>query len=138
MTAGRPQYFTPEQISKIVKDLESYIAKETDPTIVGFTSSYPPIYSETAKRDVYINKNFIWDNEEFSELRKKAIEKQENFLMKWATNNELNATMSVFRLKQPQHWFTDKQEIDQRNLNIETTPQELASMSDEQLQALLK
>jgi len=34
--------------------------------------------------------------------------------------------------------WTDKQEIDQRNLNIDTTPQELASMTDEQLQALLK
>jgi len=82
MTAGRPQYFTPEQISKIVKDLESYIAKETDPTIVGFTSSYPPIYSTTEKREVYINKDFISDHDEFSELRKKAIEKQENYLMK--------------------------------------------------------
>jgi hypothetical protein len=80
--AGRPQYFTSEQISKIVKDLESYIANETDPTIVGFTSSYPPIYSETEKRDVYINKDFISDHDEFSELRKKAIEKQENYLMK--------------------------------------------------------
>lgn len=34
--------------------------------------------------------------------------------------------------------WTDRQEIDQRNLNIETTPKELAEMSDEELQALLK
>lgn len=138
MPAGRPPYFTPEQIQKIADDLQAYIVNEEDPTIVWFTSSYAPVWSETEQRDVFINKDFINNHDEFCELRKKAIEKQENYLMKWATNNELNATMSVFRLKQPQHWFTDKQEIDQRNLNIETTPTELASMTDEQLQALLK
>lgn len=138
MAEWRPQYFTPEQIQKIADDLKAYIEREEDPTIVWFTSSYPPVYSDTEQRDVYLNKDYISDHDEFSELRRKAIEKQENFLMKWATNNELNATMSVFRLKQPQHWFTDKQEIDQRNLNIDTTPTELASMTDEQLQALLK
>ena len=138
MKEWRPQYFTPEQISKIVKDLADYIEREADPTIVWFTSSYPTVWSESAQREVHINKNFIGDHEEFSELRSKAIEKQENYLMKWATNSELNATMSVFRLKQPQHWFTDKQEIDQRNLNIDTTPKELATMTDEELQALLK
>jgi len=137
-TGWRPQYFTTEQISKIVKDLEDYIVRETDPTIVWFTSSYPATWSETAQRKVYINKDFISDHDEFSELRRQAIEKQENYLMKWATSNDLNATMSVFRLKQPQHGFTDKQEIDQRNLNIDTTPKELAAMSDEELQALLK
>lgn len=138
MPEWRPPYFTPEQINKIVQDLSNYIETEADPTIVWFTSSYPPVWSETAQREVHINKDFIGNNEEFCELRKQAIEKQENYLMKWATSNELNATMSVFRLKQPQHWFTDKQEIDQRNLNIDTTPTELANMTDEQLQALLK
>jgi hypothetical protein len=100
--------FTPEQIQEIYNDLLRYIESEEDPTIVWFTSSYPAVYSETAWRDVYINKDFINNHDEFCELRKKSIEKQEAYLVKWATKNELNATMGVFRLKQPQHGYTDK------------------------------
>lgn len=111
--AWRPQFFTSEQIQEIYDDLLKYILEEKDPTIVWFTSEYPPVFSENEWRSIYINKDFISDHEEFSELRKKAIEKQENYLVKWVTKNELNATMWVFRLKQPQHWYTDKQEIDQ-------------------------
>lgn len=115
----RPQHFTPEQIQEIYDDLLKYIEEEEDPTIVWFTSEYPAIYSESLWRESYINKNFIWDHEEFSELRKKAIEKQESYIVKWVTKNQLNATMWVFRLKQPQHWYTDKQEIDQKTtLNV--------------------
>lgn len=117
----RPQHFTPEQIQKMVDDLKAYIEREIDPTIVWFTSSYPAVWSETLQRDAYINKDFISDHDEFSELRKKAIEKQESYLMKWATQNELNATMSVFRLKQPQHWFTDRFETDNKNSNADVT-----------------
>lgn len=127
--AWRPQYFTPEQIEKMVKDLKDYIEKEEDPTIVWFTSSYPPVYSDTEQRDVYLNKDFINNHEEFCELRKKAIEKQENYLLKWVTKNELNATMWVFRLKQPQHWFTDKMINDNNNNNLNTDSSDL---SDEQ------
>ena len=50
---------------------------------------------------------------------------------------ELNPTSTIFHLKNNYKWV-DKQEIDQRNLNIDTTPTELANMTDEQLQALLK
>lgn len=49
----------------------------------------------------------------------------------------LNPTSTIFHLKNNYKWV-DKQEVDQRNLNIETTPKELAEMSDEELQALLK
>jgi hypothetical protein len=68
---------------------------------------------------MYINKDYISDHKEFSELRRRAIEKQEAYLQKWATKNTLNATMSVFRLKQPQHWFTDRIETNNKNVNIE-------------------
>ena len=108
MPAWRPQFFTQEQIQKIYNDLLDYILEEEDPTIVWFTSIYDPVFSESENRSIYINKDFISDHDEFSELRKKAIEKQENYLVKWVTKNQLNATMWVFRLKQPQHWYTDK------------------------------
>ena len=129
MEVWRPQYFTTEQINKILEDFKDYIEKEEDPTIVWFTSAYKPIYSETAQRDVYLNKDFIGNHEEFCELRKKAIEKQENYLLKWVTKNELNPTMWVFRLKQPQHWYTDKMINDNNNNNLNTDSD---SLSDEQ------
>lgn len=122
----RPQIFTKEQIQNIADDFKKYIEEEEDPTIVWFTCSYPPIFSKYLKRETRINKNYIGDHEEFSELRRAAIEKQEAYLIKWVTKNQLNATMWVFRLKQPQHWYTDKQQVENINTNIElqTTPEE--------------
>ena len=122
----RPQQFTEVQIKKIVDDFKKYIEEEEDPTIVWFTCSYPPIHSKQLGRKCYINKDYISDHEEFSELRRIAIEKQENYLVKWVTKNQLNATMWVFRLKQPQHWYTDRQQVENINTNIElqTTKEE--------------
>lgn len=111
---GRPQKRTPEQIQKIVEDFEQYIKENEDPTIVWFTANYPAIYSKTEDKKSYINKEYIRDHKEFSQLRKKAIEKQEQYLLNWATKNKLNASVSIFRLKQPQHWYTDKTETDLR------------------------
>lgn len=101
---GAPQKYSPKQIAEIVEDLDNYIKGNADPTIVGFTSGYTK-YS--------INKDYISDHQEFSELRKKAIEKQENYLLYGATLNKLNPTVSIFRLKQPQHGYTDRQDIKQ-------------------------
>ena len=119
--AWRPQFFTEKQIQKIVDDFILYVETEEDPTIVWFTSAYPPIYSEQEWRKVYINKDYINNHDEFCELRKIAIEKQENYLLKWVTKNELNPTMWVFRLKQPQHWYTDKMINDNNNTNLDVT-----------------
>lgn len=103
MAGGRPQMYTPEQIQEIVDDLTQYIEDNDDPTIVGFTSDY---------RKYSVNKDYISDHDEFSELRKRAIEKQEAFLLKNATLNKANPTVAIFRLKQPQHGFTDRQQQD--------------------------
>lgn len=108
---GRPQTLTPEQIARVAEDFAKYIRKNEDPIIVGFTSSYEPIDLGGGKT-FRINKDFISDHEEFSELRKAAIQKQEAYLQRGATKGELNATMCIFRLKQPQHGFKDKSEVD--------------------------
>lgn len=100
---GRPQMYTPEQIEEIRKDFIEYIERTADPTIVNFTSNYTK-YS--------INKDYINNHDEFSELRKRAIEKQESYLLYGATNNRLNASVSIFRLKQPQHGYKDRTETD--------------------------
>lgn len=108
---GRPQTLTPEQIQKVVEDFEDYIAKKDDPTIVGFTAYYPPIILDDGSK-FYLNKNYISDHDEFSELRKAAIEKQEAYLLDGATHERTHPTFSMFRLKQPQHGYTDRQDHD--------------------------
>lgn len=100
---GRPQMYTPTQIQEIVNDFIEYIDNTEDPTIVGFTSAY---------RKYSVNKDYISDHNEFSELRKRAIEKQEAYLLRNGTSNKANPTMAIFRLKQPQHGFSDKQQQD--------------------------
>lgn len=110
---GRPQMYTPEQIQEIADDLREYIETNEDPTIVGFTSSYNK-YS--------VNKNYIGDHDEFSELRTKAIEKQEAYILKGVMQNKLNAPMGIFRLKQPQHGFRDKVEQEVTSPDGSMTP----------------
>lgn len=110
---GRPQKYTPEQIQEIVDDLRDYIDNKEDPTIVGFTSSYTK-YS--------VNKDYIGQKEEFSELRKRAIEKQEAYLLEGVTKNKLNASMGIFRLKQPQHGYKDKVEQEVTSPDGSMTP----------------
>jgi hypothetical protein len=95
--------YTPEQIQEIVDDFTAYIKDNDDPTIVKFTANYEK-YS--------INKDYINNHEEFCELRKKAIQKQEAFLLEGATNNKTNPTFSIFRLKQPQHGYKDRIDTD--------------------------
>lgn len=125
---GRPQKYTPEQIEEIRQDLEDYIQGSSDPTIVGFTSSYTK-YS--------INKDYIYDHTEFSVLVRKSIEKQEHYLLYGATNNRLNASVSIFRLKQPQHGFRDRFETDitskdeKLELNNGLSKQQMAKQFDD-------
>lgn len=110
--------YTKEQIQEIVDDFKEYIETTTDPTIVGFTSAYAK-YS--------INKDYISDHDEFSELRKRAIEKQEAYLL---TNTKEAPVIRIFRLKQPQHGYRDRQET-----KYEGTVQVIPLVDIEQLKA---
>lgn len=102
---GRPQKYSEHQIQEIAEDFAAYIEENIDPTIVRFTANYKK-YS--------INKDYINNHDEFTELRKRAIEKQESYLLSSITTKSgLNPTIAIFRLKQPQHGYSDKQEIDQ-------------------------
>jgi len=111
---GRPQTLTAKQIQNVKHDLEKYIDSNEDPTIVGFTSSYKKVKTNKGK-EFHINKDYINNHDEFCELRRRAIEKQEAYLVGGSTQNKLNPTVSIFRLKQPQHGYRDKQEVEQHN-----------------------
>lgn len=97
---GRPDKYSAEEIAEIVKDLEAYIESNEDPTIVGFTSTY---------KKYPVNKQYVTDREEFSDLVKRAIEKQESYLLR---HSEEAPVIRIFRLKQPQHGYRDKSETD--------------------------
>lgn len=126
---ARPQTLTPEQIDDIRQEFAEYIETNDDPTIVGFVSSHPKIELNDGK-EFYLNKDYMSDHDEFSELRKRAIEKQEDYLLKNATINKANPTIAIFRLKQPQHGYKDKFEQ-------ELTLKEV-DLSDRQTEQLLK
>lgn len=123
---GRPQMYTAEEIQEIYSDLEQYIDKTEDPTIVGFTSTY---------KKYRVNKDYISDHGEFSELRRCAIEKQEAYLLHGATHNELNASVSIFRLKQPQHGYRDRVDTDVTTNGNDINP--YSSLTTEELRKLL-
>lgn len=103
--------YTSKQIKEVVEDFRKYISETKDPTIVGFTSSYEK-YS--------INKDYISDHKEFSDLRKRAIEKQEAYLL--TAKDEVPA-IRIFRLKQPQHGYSDRSQVEnsgEQKIIIET------------------
>lgn len=102
---GRPQKFTKDELMGIYNGLNEYIEKADDPTLAGFIATQPP----------GLNKQFLSSHKEFSDLVQKAIQKQEAFLL----SQYKNPAMAIFRLKQPQHGYTDKREVEQKSLNLD-------------------
>lgn len=103
---GRPPKLTKTQRVELLQAFEDYIDRTPDSTVVGFCA-----WDETARK-YRINDSNLYDWEEFAGLIKYAIKKQEAYLLEGATRNKLNATMAIFRLKQPQHGYTDRQDHD--------------------------
>jgi hypothetical protein len=103
---GRPPKLTPDQRKEVYDALVMYIARTPDPTIVGFVS-WDPVPISYDVSDDNIN-----DWEEFSRLRKRAVKKQEAFLLQAGGTGKFHPTMAIFRLKQPVHGYKDRFEQD--------------------------
>lgn len=95
---GKPPKFNTEQMREIYDDLDVYIRTNEDPAIVRFVANY-------YKYDVV--DQYIYERPEYAGLVKRAIKKQEAYLI----SCEKNPTMAIFRLKQPQHGYRDKTEV---------------------------
>lgn len=106
MPGGRPPKLTAAQRKEVLEAFKLYIKEKNDPTIAGFCAN-----DETATQ-YFITKDNLYDWEEFSELRKRAIEKQEAYLLENGGAGKYNPTIAIFRLKQPQHGYSDKHETD--------------------------
>jgi hypothetical protein len=103
---GRPPKLTPEQRLEVYEAFESFITDTDDSRISKFVS-----YDKTALQYNITHDNLI-DWVEFSELRKRAIRKQEDYLLEKGGTGKYNPTLAIFRLKQPQHGYRDRQETD--------------------------
>lgn len=106
MPAGAPSKLNPDEREEVLEAFEQYIIEEEDPTVVGFVAN-----DETAIK-YNVTRDNINDWDEFSTLKKRAITKQEAYLLKNGTQNKINPTLAIFRLKQPQHGYKDKFEQD--------------------------
>lgn len=125
---GRPPKLTEEQRAEVLEAFKQYLQRTPDSTIVGFCAFDPVAAS------YFITKDNVYDWPEFSELRKYAVLKQEAYLLAGATTNKLNATMAIFRLKQPQHGYKDRIDTD-----VTTGGESLnATISPQQTEQLLK
>ncbi|MET3699358.1 DNA-packaging protein gp3 [Bacillus oleivorans] len=112
----RPRKYTDEQVSGLTQKLAEYIEKTEIPILAEFA------YLND------INRQTLYDYEEFSSLIKKAIDKKEAQLEKKALKGEVNHTMAIFSLKQL--GWKDKQET---NINLNVN-----ELSDEEIEELLK
>jgi hypothetical protein len=125
---GRPPKLTEEQRAEVLEAFRLYIERTADATIVGFCA-FDPVGAK-----YLITKDDINHYDEFSELRKYAIQKQEAYLITGAVTNKLNASMAIFRLKQPQHGYKDRIDTD-----ITSGGEKLgANVSGEQLSQLAR
>jgi hypothetical protein len=106
MPGGRPPKLNEEERKEVLEAFTNYIDIEPDPTIVGFCAW------DSVAIQYSITKDNLYDWDEFSELRKRAIEKQEAYLIKNAGKNQYNPTIAIFRLKQPQHGYKDRIDTD--------------------------
>jgi len=126
---GRPSKLAKSDRPELIQALHNYINEQADPTIVKFCTTHPV----ALKYNILPPDLSKWP--EFRKLVKKAIAKQEAYITEYATQGKINPTFAIFRLKQPQHGWTDKQEIDHTSLGKGLT-NPMASLTVEQLRKL--
>lgn len=96
---ARPQKWNPAEIADKLID---YIDKTDDPLIKEFC-----LLNDIPSSTFY---QVASDNMRLLETIKKCTDKQEIYLLRTATRSP-NPTFSIFRLKQPVHGYTDKQDV---------------------------
>lgn len=113
---GRPKEYTEDKMGELVERFREYI----DTTDI-------PIIAEFAYQND-IDRTLLYDNEQFSTLRKKCIAKKEANLERGALLGQVNPTVAIFSLKQL--GWKDRQEkvvyVDPKTL------------SDDELEELIK
>lgn len=104
--AGRPPKVTKDVKRQILEAFKHFIKTTEDPNIPEFCTSVDICL------DYEILPTNIWNWQEFKSLRKAATAKQEAYLLKTAGIGKYNATLAIFRLKQPLHGYKDRVDSD--------------------------
>lgn len=99
---ARPNKYDPIVLAE---QLDVYIDSTDDPQLAEFCLPRNMPCRDTINE---LSKNC----KELSDSLKRMYSKQEVYLSRCG-NGELHSTMCIFRLKQPVHGYTDKQQIDQ-------------------------
>jgi len=102
---GRPLKF---KVEDIIIALNKYINEIEQPFIQEFALNY-----DISREHLY---ELSRKNKDLSDTIKKAIEKQELYMLKNASERKIDPTFTIFRLKQPCFGYKDKHELDQ-NIN---------------------
>ena len=125
---GRPPKYS---IVELVKEFREYVDSNDDPITVGFCAEYGISSSRFY--------DYVKDSEELSDILKRATDKQEAYLIRNAQNNKINPIFSMFRLKQKQFGWSDKQEIEVSGANGgPLLTQNIVALADSDLKQLLE
>lgn len=90
----------------LAEQLNAYIDSCDDPLLQEFCMPKDAPSRDTLHR---LSK----DSQLLSDAIKRCMDKQELTIIRKAMSGDANSTFAIFRLKQPQHGWTDKQQIDQ-------------------------
>ena len=112
---GRPKEFDSIEMANA---LDKYTESTDDPIIEEFCLQYE------CSRDTFYR--LVKECVQFSDSMKRAHAKQEIRTQRLAEVGKINTTFAIFKLKQKRFGWTDKQEIEQINVNadVELTEEE--------------
>ncbi len=129
---ARPKIY---DVNDIVEKLNTYIKEHEEPMITEFCLEYDISRQYLYElKDKELNNN----NSKLADTIKKAIEKEEMFLVKNAERQKINPVFAMFRLKQPTFGYKDKQEIESNNTNTNKTTMDLSKFTVDQLKEMIK
>lgn len=99
----RRRKFTDDQYQEVVAAFENYILDTEDPFIAGFIAYDPTALEYHVRDDDFSAKAYP----DLADLAQLAFKKQEAYMLKKGMNGQSTA-MSIFRLKQRYHGYSDK------------------------------
>lgn len=106
MPAGRPRTV---DIKDLIEKLNIYIEESNDPMVVEFCGNYG-----ISKDTIY---RYAKESTELTDSIKRLHGKQEKRTVKLAEAGEIPTAWAIFKMKQKQYGWTDKQEIVSENTN---------------------
>ena len=112
-------------LQTIADKLETYIQSTDNPSVAEFCSDF----SNPVKDTLY---NYAKEYKPISDSLKRINAIQEARTIRMLESGELNPIYGIFKLKQPAYGWTDKQQVESINLNID------ADLSENDADRILK